>query len=81
MKDRFEARLFLFAVPAIVVWELFYRFVIAGLFPAAAGNEKLHTAGFLVFAAVGWLIARRIAEGRDEDDGPGGDQGQTGGMR
>lgn len=68
MKDRFEAKLMLFIIPALAVWELLYQLVIIKLFPAAQ-NDTIHGVGFVVCVAAVWLIYRRY-EGfeREEDD-------------
>ena len=41
MKDRFEAKLMLFIIPALAIWEVLYQLVIIMLIPAAK-NDTVH---------------------------------------
>ena len=66
MKDQLEAKLYLFAIPALLVWELLYQLVIVRLFPAAAGSSIVHGGGFVLLAAAGWFIGKRIQAKREE---------------
>lgn len=67
MKDRFEAKLMLFIIPALVIWELLYQFVIIRLIPAAK-NDTVHGVGFVVLVAVVWLIYRKKAGVESEEE-------------
>ena len=67
MKDRFEAKLMLFIIPALAVWELLYQFVIIRLIPAAK-NDTVHGVGFVVLVAAAWLIYRKKAGVESEED-------------
>lgn len=44
MKDRFEAKLILFIIPALAIWEVLYQLVIIRLIPAAK-NDTVHGVG------------------------------------
>ena len=68
MKDRFEAKFYLFAVPALVVWEIIFQLVIARLFPEAADNTFIHGLGFVILLAVVWVAAKRIRERKETED-------------
>ena len=46
MKDRFEAKLILFIIPALAIWEVLYQLVIIRLIPAAK-NDTVHGVGFV----------------------------------
>ena len=61
MKDRFEAKLILFIIPALAIWEVLYQLVIIRLIPAAK-NDTVHGVGFVVLVAAAWLIYRKKAE-------------------
>lgn len=67
MKDRFEAKLMLFIIPALIVWELLYQFVIIRLIPAAK-SDTVHGVGFVVLVAIAWLIYRKKAQAEDEEE-------------
>ncbi len=67
MKDRFEAKLMLFIIPALAVWELLYQFVIIRLIPAAK-NDTIHGVGFVVLVAIVWLIYRKKSQTEDEEE-------------
>ncbi len=67
MKDRFEAKLMLFIIPALAVWELLYQLIIIRLIPAAK-NDTVHGIGFVVLVAVVWLIYRKKAGVESEED-------------
>ncbi len=58
MKDRFEAKLMLFIIPALAIWELLYQLVIIRLIPAAK-NDTIHGIGFVVLVAAVWLVYRK----------------------
>ena len=57
MKDRFEAKLILFIIQALAIWEVLYQLVIIRLIPAAK-NDTVHVVGFVVLVAAAWLIYR-----------------------
>ncbi len=67
MKDRFEAKLMLFIIPALAIWELLYQLIIIRLIPAAK-NDTVHGIGFVVLVAVVWLIYRKKAGVESEED-------------
>ncbi len=67
MKDRFEAKLMLFIIPALAIWELLYQFVIIRLIPAAK-NDTVHGVGFVVLVAAFWLIYRKKAGVESEEE-------------
>lgn len=71
MKDKFEAKIYLLAIPALIVWEVLFQLVIVRLFPAAADNNLIHGGGFVLLVCVIWVIAKRRTDGEDEDGGPG----------
>ena len=50
MKDRFEAKLILFIIPALAIWEVLYQLVIIRLIPAAK-NDTVHGVGFVGLVA------------------------------
>lgn len=67
MKDRFEAKLMLFIIPALAIWELLYQFVIIRLIPAAK-NDTVHGVDFVVLVAAVWLIYRKKAGVESEEE-------------
>lgn len=67
MKDRFEAKLILFIIPALAIWEVLYQLGIIRLIPAAK-NDTVHGVGFVVLVAAAWLIYRKKAGTEYEEE-------------
>ena len=63
----YEAKLILFIIPALAIWEVLYQLVIIRLIPAAK-NDTVHGVGFVVLVAAAWLIYRKKAGTEYEEE-------------
>ena len=67
MKDRFEAKLILFIIPALAIWEVLYQLVIIWLIPAAK-NDTVQGVGLVDLVAAAWQIYRKKAGTEYEEE-------------